>query len=102
MRLWRENIGWDPAAVETGSHSNLNKKARGPWAVARPAAGLCVWLISPPLPGNTASEDARQGRIERHARIEEGGKRQSENVQRGDAEENQGRQVNRRRDRAAR
>src|SRR5207248_1150977 len=35
MRLWRENIGWDPAAVEAGSHSNLNKKARGPCVVAQ-------------------------------------------------------------------
>src|SRR6184192_1101759 len=35
MRLWRENIGRDPAAVEAGSHSNLNKKACGPWVVGQ-------------------------------------------------------------------
>src|SRR5437763_4075068 len=35
MRLWRENIGRDPAAVEAGSHSNLNKKAWGPCVVGQ-------------------------------------------------------------------
>jgi len=53
-----------PAAVEAGSPSNLNKKARGPWAVARPAlAGLLETAVSRSCRGAEGGPERGEGSL---------------------------------------